>query len=157
MAQQLWLLRHGEAEPHDARSDFDRELTDRGRDQSRAAGRALAALALEFHAGLHEPEGPRPRHRAAGLRGARRRGRSSTSRSRRASTRARRSRSSPPPVPTQRVLVVGHEPDFSARSSTTSPAARVDFKKGGVAGVRLDGAAGELIVLLRPREIDRIA
>jgi hypothetical protein len=32
----------------------------------------------------------------------------------------------------------------------------VDFKKGGLAGVRLDGTSGELIALLRPREIDRI-
>jgi hypothetical protein len=30
------------------------------------------------------------------------------------------------------------------------------MKKGGIAGVRIDGAAGELIVLLRPREIDRV-
>jgi phosphohistidine phosphatase len=34
--------------------------------------------------------------------------------------------------------------------------ARIDMKKGGVAGVRMDGTRGELIVLLRPRELDRI-
>jgi len=34
----------------------------------------------------------------------------------------------------------------------------VDFKKGGVAGVRMRGSRrGELIVLLRPRELARIA
>src|SRR5215207_5950751 len=48
MARHLWLLRHGEAEPHDARPDDERRLTDRGREQSAAAGRALAALGLEF-------------------------------------------------------------------------------------------------------------
>ena len=41
MAGHLWLLR--------LRPDDDRELTDRGREQSLAAGRALAALGLEFH------------------------------------------------------------------------------------------------------------
>src|SRR3954462_13602615 len=48
MAQQLWLLRHGDAEPHGSRPDFDRELTEKGEDQARAAGAALAALGLEF-------------------------------------------------------------------------------------------------------------
>jgi phosphohistidine phosphatase len=32
--------------------------------------------------------------------------------------------------------------------------ARIDFKKGGVAGLR---TSGELIVLLRPRELEAIA
>jgi phosphohistidine phosphatase len=56
----------------------------------------------------------------------------------------------------QRVLVVGHEPDFS-QVVLDLTGARVDFKKGGVAGVRLDGSRGELVALLRPRELDRIA
>jgi phosphohistidine phosphatase len=34
---------------------------------------------------------------------------------------------------------------------------RVDLKKGGIAGVRLQRGRGELIALLRPREIDRLA
>jgi phosphohistidine phosphatase len=38
MAQQLWFLRHGEAEPHGARPDPERRLTPRGEEQSRAAG-----------------------------------------------------------------------------------------------------------------------
>jgi phosphohistidine phosphatase len=33
---------------------------------------------------------------------------------------------------------------------------RIHLKKGGVAAVRLDGTRGELIVLMRPRELDRI-
>ena len=49
MARQLWLLRHGEAEPHgNGGPDAERALTERGRDQSRAAGLALAALELTF-------------------------------------------------------------------------------------------------------------
>ena len=52
-----------------------------------------------------------------------------------------------------RVLVVGHEPDFSQVVYDLT-GARIDMKKGGIAGVRLDGARGELIVLLRPRELE---
>jgi hypothetical protein len=33
----------------------------------------------------------------------------------------------------------------------------VDFKKGGVAAVRLDRRRGELIALLRPRELESLA
>ena len=57
MARQLWLLRHGEAEPHDVRSDDERRLTSRGEDQSRAAGRALAALEVTFQAVYTSPKG----------------------------------------------------------------------------------------------------
>ena len=56
----------------------------------------------------------------------------------------------------KRVLVVGHEPDFSQVVHDLT-GGRIDLKKGGIAAVRLDGTAGELIVLLRPRELDRIA
>ena len=55
----------------------------------------------------------------------------------------------------QRVLVVGHEPDFSQVVHDLT-GARLDFKKGGIAAVRLDGTRGELIALLRPRELVRI-
>src|SRR4051812_49495254 len=48
MAGQLWPLRHGEAVPHDDDDDA-RPLTDRGREQSRAAGGALAALEVVVH------------------------------------------------------------------------------------------------------------
>jgi phosphohistidine phosphatase len=55
-----------------------------------------------------------------------------------------------------RVLVVGHEPDFS-QVVLDLTGARVDFKKGGVAAVREERGSGELIVLLRPRELESIA
>src|SRR4051794_31458632 len=48
MATQLWLLRHGEAEPHDSPPDPERRLTPPGEDQSRRAGLALAALGVTF-------------------------------------------------------------------------------------------------------------
>ena len=44
MAQQLWFLRHGEAEPHDARPDVDRRLTERGERAPRGARLLLAPL-----------------------------------------------------------------------------------------------------------------
>jgi phosphohistidine phosphatase len=154
MAQQLWLLRHGEAVPHDEAPDDERELTDRGRDQSRAAGRALNALEVEVHLCFTSPKvraretaelacdflGVEPidddslaegfdGEAALDLMGA--------------------------AGADQRVLVVGHEPDFSQVVYDLT-GGRVDFKKGGLAGIRLDGSRGELIVLLRPRETDRI-
>ena len=154
MAQQLWLLRHGEAEPHDARPDADRRLTDRGREQSRVAGRALAALKVQIHLAFTSPKvrardtavlacealGIEPMDHAAlcagfdvadalELLGA--------------------------AGPDQRVLVVGHEPDFSQVVYDLT-GGRIDFKKGGIAAVRLDGTRGELVVVLRPRELERI-
>jgi phosphohistidine phosphatase len=154
MAQQLWLLRHGEAEPHDARPDAERRLTERGRRQSRSAGLALAALQVQIHMAFTSPKV-------------------------RALETARLACESLDVEPVehaslsegfdadgareligalgddQRVLVVGHEPDFSQVVHDLT-GARVDLKKGGVAAVRLDGTRGELVALLRPRELDRI-
>ena len=56
----------------------------------------------------------------------------------------------------QRVLVVGHEPDFSQVVHDIT-GGRVDFKKGGVAAVRVDRGGGELLALLRPRELESLA
>src|ERR671938_598814 len=56
MAPQLWMLRHGEAVPHDSKPDDDRELTPRGRAQAEAAGKALAALNEEFAACYSSPK-----------------------------------------------------------------------------------------------------
>jgi phosphohistidine phosphatase len=55
-----------------------------------------------------------------------------------------------------RMLMVGHEPDLS-RVVGELTGGLVDVKKGGLAIVRLDGAAGELVVLMRPRELALIA
>src|SRR5919112_1357247 len=56
MPPQLWLLRHGEAVPHDAKPDADRELTARGERQAIAAGQALARLGVEFAACYTSPK-----------------------------------------------------------------------------------------------------
>src|SRR6476659_3368520 len=56
MARQLWLLRHADAEPHGTREDSARRLTARGEEQSRVAGAALARLGVEFDAILCSPK-----------------------------------------------------------------------------------------------------
>ena len=154
MAQQLWLLRHGEAVPHDSGPDDQRELTERGRDQARAAGRALKALEAQVHLCFTSPKvraretaelacgalGVEPIEEEALAEGFD--GRAALELMRAAG-------------PDQRVLAVGHEPDFSQVVYDLT-GGRVDFKKGGIAAIRLDASRGELLVLLRPRETDRI-
>ncbi len=155
MAQQLWLLRHGEAEPHEAREDAARRLTPRGERQAREAGAALAALGVELTAAFTSP-----RVRALDT-----------------AKLACESLGAEPQViealsdgwserdarelmagfgPEDRVLVVGHEPDFSQVVHDLT-GARIDLKKGGVAAVRLDGTRRELFDLLRPKELEAIA
>jgi len=56
MARQLWLLRHAEAEPHGARVDAQRRLTERGEGQARAAGIALTQMQASFEAVLFSPK-----------------------------------------------------------------------------------------------------
>lgn len=155
MSKTLWILRHGEAEPHDSKPDPERALTPRGEQQSRDAGAALAALAVELASVWTSPK---VRGRDTALLAC-------------ASLGA-------DPVEHQplyagfdaedarellataddgdAILVVGHEPDLSqvVRDLT---GARIDLKKGGVAAVRLDGTRAELVVLLRPKELSAIA
>jgi phosphohistidine phosphatase len=156
MARQLWLLRHGEAVPHDSKDDdAERELTARGERQAAAAGAALARLGLEFAAIYTSPKV-------------------------RAADTARLAAEALNVAPEQedllangfdradaldllgrhddeaRVLVVGHDPSFSQVVFDLT-GGRVDFKKGAVVAIRLEGSRGELIVLLRPRELESIA
>jgi phosphohistidine phosphatase len=148
MAAQLWLLRHGEAEP-DAAADDSRGLTARGEEQARAAGRALAALDVAFHAVYSSPK-------ARALRTAQLACEALAAEpvvhaALRAGFDARDARELLSAGADERVLVVGHNPDL-AQVVHDLTGARVDFKKGGVAGVRQH----ELIVLLGPRELERI-
>ena len=153
--QQLWLLRHGEAVPHDSKPDFDRELTARGERQSAAAGEALARLGVEFSACYTSPL-----VRAAGT----------------AALACEPLNVSPQPYDPlgkefdvdavrellaahddgDRVLVVGHNPSFE-QVVLDLTGARVDFKKGGVAALRVRSGRGELLALLRPRELESLA
>ena len=58
--------------------------------------------------------------------------------------------------PDARVLVVGHDPSFTQVVHDFT-SGRIDFKKGGVAAVRAERAGGELLLLLRPRELESLA
>src|SRR3954469_14686974 len=148
MPPQLWLLRHGEAVPHDSKPDDDRELTARGERQAQSAGAGLARLGVEFAACYTSPK----------------------VRARDTARLACEPLNIEPEEDDQlangfdsdharelllahdddaRVLVVGHEPSFS-RVVFDLTGARVDFKKGGIAAVRMESGRGELLVLLRP-------
>ncbi len=147
----LYLVRHGEADQTEPGSK--RRLTAAGREQARAVARRLEAegarpdavlcspllRALETAALIAQPFGLEadmderlgPGATADGLKAAVA-GRGAA------------------------VLVVGHEPDFSQVVHDLT-GGRIDLKKGGVAAVRLSSSAGELAVLLRPREIETLA
>ena len=140
----IWLLRHGDAA--DGSPDSERPLTKRGERQSRAAGAALKAMGVKLDACLTSPKV-------------------------RAADTARLACEPLGVEPQQEpklaggpfdahalaaglgdeVLLVGHDPDFSAAVHDLT-GAQVRMKKGGLAGVD----SGELVVLLRPAELDAI-
>ena len=154
MARQLWLLRHGEAVPHDD-DDDSRPLTERGEAQARAAGRALARLGVAVHLCLTSPK-LRARRTAElacaelGIEPAVHEPLTSGFDAREALALVNA------PGADQRLLLVGHEPDFSQVVHDLT-GGRVDFKKGGVAAVREERGSGELLTLLRPRELESLA
>jgi phosphohistidine phosphatase len=142
----IWLLRHGDAA--EGSPDAERPLTDKGREQSRVAGAALKKLGVKIDACLTSPKV-------------------------RAADTARIACEQLGDVEPQlepklaggpfdaealsaglgdHVLLVGHDPDFSAAVHSLT-GAQVRMKKGGLAG--LD--RGELMVLMRPRELRAIA
>ena len=154
--QQLWLLRHGEAVPHESKPDFDRELTARGQRQSVAAGEALARLGVELDACYTSPlvRARETAELACEVLGVTPDLRDEVGKGFdldvTASLLAEHGEGA-------RVLVVGHNPSFEQVVLDLS-GARVDFKKGGLAALRVTGGVrGELLVLLRPRELETIA
>jgi len=156
MAQQIWFLRHGEAEPHDARPDADRRLTQRGEKQARAAGRALAALEIAFQLVLSSP---RIRALDTARLACQELGSDFVVDDALSSDFAIDDalELAAAAGEDKRVLFVGHDPDFTQVVHDLA-GARIDLKKGAVAGVRMRGSrSGELLVLLRPRELALIA
>jgi phosphohistidine phosphatase len=153
--QQLWLLRHGEAVPHESKPDFDRELTARGERQSIAAGEALARLGLEFAACYTSPL-----VRAAGTAELACRELNVTPEKRDAIGKGFDTETVGELLAEHedgaRILVVGHNPSFE-QVVLDLTGANVDFKKGGVAAVRVSSGRGELLALLRPRELESLA
>ncbi len=155
MATSLWLLRHGEAVPHGSKEDAARELTPRGEHESRTAGRALARLNVEFDACYASPK-VRARDTAAlacdelgvGYEEVR-------------ALAGGFSREDAEDLLAGHdggacVLVVGHEPDFSQVVNDYT-GARIELEKGGVAALRIDGSRAELVVLVRPAELETMA
>ncbi|WP_354700309.1 hypothetical protein DSM112329_00577 [Paraconexibacter sp. AEG42_29] len=157
MARQLWMLRHGEAEPHGSRPDADRRLTPRGEQQAADAGAALAVLGIEFAAIFTSPK-VRAHGTATGA--AQGLGKDVVLHAPLASGFDADEALTLVSAADDggHILVVGHEPDFSGVVHELTGAG-VDFKKGGVAGIRLEGTTGrgELVTLLRPRELAAIA
>jgi phosphohistidine phosphatase len=164
MARQLWLLRHADAERLEVdlageRDDAERRLTERGERQSRLAGVALARLETDFEAVLYSPK---------------RRARETAELAAEAWPQTARDnlRAHAPLAgdfggaealdlaagtgADARLLLVGHEPDLS-RVIAELTGGRAELKKGGLAVVRLEGAGGELLVIMRPRELALIA
>ena len=155
MPRQLWFLRHGEAIPHGAKPDSDRELTPRGERQAKAAGVALAKLGVEFEtcytsAKVRARDTARLACESAGV-----------------NFEEVSSLAAGFDVDDlrellhahdddARLLFVGHEPDFSQVVHDLT-GARLELKKGGVAAVKLEGANGQLLALLRPRELESVA
>ena len=141
----IWLLRHGDAA--DGSPDSERPLTEKGERQSRNAGRALRTMGVELEACLSSPK-VRARDTARlcceELDGVK--------------VSEEPALQGGPFDPRElaagfeNVLLVGHDPDFSmAIHSLTG--AQVRMKKGGLAAI----SKGELVVLLRPHELEAIA
>ena len=155
MSQQLWLLRHGEAVPHDSKPDAERELTARGERQSAAAGAALARLGIEFDAVYTSPKvraadtaklAAEPLNRDPEVEELLANG------FERADALELLNRNGADAC----VLVVGHNPSF-AQVVYDLTGATVDFKKGAIVAVKLKGGQPELMLMLRPRELESIA
>jgi len=159
MARQLWLLRHADAEPHGTRADAERRLTERGRRQARAAGAAIARLRVYFDAVLYSPKvrASQTAKLAAESFSARQRSAMAVHEPLGGGFDARDALAAARGVGADgKLLVVGHEPDLSNVIAQLT-GARADLKKGGLAIVRLEGAGGELVALMRPRELFLIA
>ena len=142
----IYFLRHGDAEPANSGGDAARRLTAKGERQARAAGRALTALGAEIDLCLTSPrvraaETARLACQALGLEPE-------------TALDLQGGEFDAPALAAGRgsVLLVGHEPDFSAALARLT-GANARMRKGGIAIV--DGST--LMALLRPRELAAIA
>ena len=142
----IWLLRHGDAEDGGGKPDAERDLTEKGERQSRAAGQALKALGVELDVCITSPK----------------------LRARRTAELACEALDTPVEEDDRlaggdfdplelaagrgEVMLVGHEPDFSSAVALVT-GSRVKMKKGGIAA--LDDHL--LHVLMRPKDLKAVA
>jgi len=124
----IWLLRHGDAEDGAGKDDAARELTEKGRRQSRDAGRALKALGVELDACLSSPK----------LRALQTAEFACEPLGVEVEEDDRLGGGDFDPLELSagrgEVLLVGHEPDFS-RAVAQTTGARIRFRKGGLAAL----------------------
>jgi phosphohistidine phosphatase len=140
----LWLLRHAEA--RDGKPDDERPLTEPGERQARAAGVAMARLGVSIDACLTSPK---LRARQTAELACEPLGVEVTVEPRLAGE----------PFDARDlvaglgdVLLVGHDPSFSLTLHDLT-GAQSRLRKGGLAAIE----KGELVALLRPRELTAIA
>jgi phosphohistidine phosphatase len=140
----LWLLRHAEAA--DGTPDDERPLTERGIQQAEAAGHALTLLGVTIDTCLSSPKlrAVQTAQLACAPLGVE-------------VTIDRRLAGEPFDAydlveGLGDVLLVGHDPSFTLTLHDLT-GAQARMKKGGLAGI----AKGELVVLLRPIELNAIA
>ena len=140
----IWLLRHGDAE--DGSPDSERRLTEKGEEQARIAGSALAAIGAHPALCMSSPktralDTARLACEALGVEVV-------------IEPALREGPFDPRDLAGDRdeVLLVGHDPDLSMAIHRLT-GAQVRMKKGGLAGID----RGELAVILRPRELAAIA
>jgi phosphohistidine phosphatase len=142
----IWLLRHGDAEDGEGKPDAERDLTEKGEGQSRAAGRALRALGVQLDVCITSPKvrARRTAELACEALGA----------PIEEDARLAGGDFDPLEIAAGRgeVMLVGHEPDFSSAVALVT-GSRVKMKKGGIAG--LDDHI--LHVLMRPKDLKRVA
>jgi phosphohistidine phosphatase len=142
----IWLLRHGDAEDGEGKPDAERELTEKGRRQATAAGKALAELGVKLDVCLTSPK-VRARETAelaCGELGVKVED----------DDRLAGGDFDPVEVAAGRgeVMLVGHEPDFSQAVALVT-GSRVKMKKGGVAAI--DDHV--LHALFRPKDLKATA
>ena len=153
MSERLWILRHGDAEPHGAKEDSLRDLTATGLEEAEAAGIALAKL------GAPDVVLTSPRVRAqqtAAAAAAAFGGEPQVERSLSGGFRAADATELILRHPGQSLLLVGHMPDLSLVIGDLT-GAMVGLRTGGLAELRGVGSSWELVTLLRPRDTRAIA
>ena len=142
----IWILRHGDAEPHEGKPDADRDLTEKGEQQSVNAGRALKKLGVELDVCLTSPKvrAKRTADLACDVLGVQVE----------IDDRLKGGDFDPLELAAGRgeVMLVGHEPDCS-QAVALATGSRVKMKKGGLAG--FDDHV--LHLLMRPKELRQIA